>query len=106
MRKRNISILIRLDNAEKQQLNRNVRQSGLTQESYIRSLIVGKVPKAAPPVDYYTLMRELHAIGNNINQIAAKANATGDIHAQTYMQYASQLRQALIHIQHTVELPE
>ena len=36
----------------------------------MRTLINGYVPKELPPPDYHSMMRELHAIGSNLNQIA------------------------------------
>lgn len=77
MLKRNIKITFRLNAKEQQQLKKNVKKTGLSQETYIRRLIEGYVPKELPPIDYHAMMRELNAIGNSMNQIAARANATG-----------------------------
>ena len=79
MRKRGIPIPVRLNAHEKQNLSKQVKKSGLSQEAFIRSLINGYVPMELPPPDYFPMTRELHAIGSNLNQIAAKANATGHI---------------------------
>ena len=76
MRKRNISIITRLNEKEKNHLATLVKRSGLSQEAYIRHLINGVVPKDSPPADYYAMMKELHAIGNNLNQLARKAVLT------------------------------
>lgn len=76
MLKRNIKITFRLNAKEQQQLKKNVKRTGLSQETYIRRLIEGYVPKELPPIDYHAMMRELNAIGNSMNQIAARANAT------------------------------
>ena len=62
MRKRNKAILFRLTEDEAQELDRRVRRSGLTREAYLRHLIRDRVPREAPPPDYYAMMRELHAI--------------------------------------------
>jgi hypothetical protein len=58
---------------------KEVKQTGLSREAYIRALINGYIPKPLPPPDYFAMMRELHAIGNNLNQLAAKAHATGHL---------------------------
>ncbi len=77
MLKRNIKITFRLNAKEHQRLKKNVKKTGLSQETYIRTLLDGYAPKELPPPDYHSMMRELNAIGNSINQIAARANATG-----------------------------
>ncbi|MNI83153.1 Bacterial mobilization protein (MobC) [compost metagenome] len=69
-------------------------------------LINGYVPKELPPLDYYTLMRELHAIGNNLNQLAAKANATGHLDRLVFQQEADRLRESVQRIQQAVTAPE
>ena len=66
MRKRNVAILFRLDKKEAEALDKKVKKSGLNREAYLRQLISGVVPKDAPPPDYYSMMRELHKIGNNM----------------------------------------
>ena len=70
MRKRNVAILFRLNKKEAEALDKKVKKSGLNREAYLRQLISGVVPKDAPPPDYYSMMRELHKIGNNLNQMA------------------------------------
>lgn len=106
MRKRNIPVLVRLNGKEQQHLASQVKKSGLSQEAFIRSLINGYVPKALPPLDYYAMMRELHAIGNNLNQLAAKAHATGQLDRAAFQQEADQLRRAVQQIQQAVTAPE
>ena len=74
MRKRNVAILFRLNKKEAEALDKKVKKSGLNREAYLRQLISGVVPRDAPPPDYYAMIRELHKIGNNLNQIAQKAH--------------------------------
>ena len=106
MRKRDIQIIVRLNSKEQQSLARQVKKSGFSQEAFIRSLINGYVPKELPPPNYYAMMRELHAIGGNLNQIAAKANATGHIDKTVFQFEANRLRKAVQDIQAAVTLPE
>lgn len=106
MRKRSIPVLVRLNEKEQRHLVNQVNKSGLSQEGFIRSLINGYVPKALPPPDYYAMMRELHAIGNNLNQLAAKAHATGHLDQNLFQQEANHLRRAVQDIQHAVTAPE
>jgi alcohol dehydrogenase YqhD (iron-dependent ADH family) len=52
------------------------------------------------------MIKELHAIGSNMNQIAAKANATGHIDRTVFQYEANRLRKAVLDIQAAVTLPE
>ena len=77
MRKRNVHIQFWLDKKEAEALQKKVKKSGLSREAYLRHLVNGLEPQDAPPPDYYAMMRELHGIGNNLNQIAIHANTVG-----------------------------
>ena len=56
-------------------LKTNAAACALKMEPYIRKLIMGNVVRPRPPDEYVKLLREINAIGNNINQLARKANA-------------------------------
>lgn len=106
MRKRSIQIFVRLKHEEHQHLTKQVKKTGLSQEAFIRAIINGYIPKAFPPPDYHSMTKELHAIGNNLNQLAAKANATGHIDRTVFKYEANRLRKAVLDIQAAVTLPE
>jgi hypothetical protein len=79
MRSRAIQILVRLNEPEYHHLKKQLAVSGLKQEPFIRSLIMGMDIRPRPPDEYGALLRELSAIGNNINQLARIANSTKGI---------------------------
>jgi hypothetical protein len=106
MRKRDIRAQVWLNEAESQRLRDNAKKTGLSQENYLRSLINGYTPKELPPIDFYIMMRELRAIGSNINQLAVKANTTGYVDEASFEREATQLRRAIMEIQKAVILPE
>ena len=81
MRKRNVHIQFWLDKKEAEAFQKKVKKSGLSREAYLRHLVNGLEPQDAPPPDYYAMMRELHGIGNNLNQLARKANSAGYVQA-------------------------
>ena len=87
-------------------LKKNVKKTGLSQETYIRTLLAGYAPKELPPPDYHSMMRELNAIGNSINQIAARANATGFILADEYENNFNLLMDKVMDIRDAVTKPE
>lgn len=64
---------------ENAELKRKAKLSGINETSVIRILIRGYEPKEKPDGRFYEAMRQLSAIGNNINQLALKANALGFI---------------------------
>ena len=105
MRKRNIQIIIRLDKDEHRRLCKLVKKSGLSQEAYIRHLIDGVVPNDAPPPDYFSMMKELHGIGNNLNQIAQKAHILNVIDVQRYDGNMRLFNQTIRSITNAVILP-
>lgn len=70
IRNRNVKIQLWLNKAEARNLQEKARRSHQSVAAYLRQLINGVVPKEAPPPDFFSMMRELHYIGNNLNQIA------------------------------------
>ena len=68
-------ICLRLNADEAQKLITNAKACGLTRTAYLRGLMNGYVLKPRPSTELEALRTEIHQIGNNINQIARKANA-------------------------------
>ena len=56
-------------------LSGNAKQCGLSKRAYLIHLIEGNPPKARHDNEFKALRREIHAIGNNVNQIARSVNA-------------------------------
>lgn len=63
------------------ELKRKAELCGITETAVIRILLHGYEPKEKPDARFYEAMRQLSAIGNNINQLAAKANTLGFVDA-------------------------
>ena len=105
MRKRNIHIQFWLDKGEAQSFDKKVKRSGLSREAYLRHLVNGVVPNDAPPPDYYSMMRELHSIGNNLNQIAQKAHILHVLDVQRYDDNVRLFERAVKTITNAVLLP-
>lgn len=68
-------LCLRLNQAEKEQLEMNAAKCGLSKSVYLRRLIMGKEVKARPSSEIRELRTEVHKIGSNINQIARGVNA-------------------------------
>ena len=106
MRKRDVPFLFRLNKEEADAFRERVKKSGISQEAYVRQTITGKTPRDAPPPDYYSMMRELHKIGNNLNQIAQKAHTLNVIDVQRYDSDMRKFDEAVRLITEAVVLPE
>ena len=81
MSKRNIEKHILMNKAEAQDLQKKAKRACLSEGGLIRLLLRGYEPREKPDERFYDVMRELSAIGNNINQIAKKANEINSIYA-------------------------
>ena len=79
MRKRPRHVSVWMNETEYQHLKKQAEIAGMGLDPFIRSLIAGVQLRPRPPDEYTRLLRELSAIGNNINQIAYWANATRSI---------------------------
>ena len=77
MRKREHFIGLWLSDAEYKHLLKQCGESGLSVSALIRQSIMGVNIRPHPPDTYAALLRELSAIGNNVNQLAYLANARG-----------------------------
>ena len=106
MRKRNVPIIFRLNRKEAEALDKRVKRSGLNREAYLRQVITGVVPRDAPPPEYYSMMRELHQIGNSLNQISQKAYVLNVIDVQKYDEAVQKFNATVNQITEAVVLPE
>ena len=72
-RKRNVTLTIRVTNAEKASIAANARRARTNLTDYILKLNEQVV--IAPPPDLTPVLAELKRIGTNINQVAMKVNS-------------------------------
>ena len=77
MRSRPIRLEVYFNEREHENLCRLCKETTLKRGRLIRLLLEGYVPPQAPPVDYKKLIREVRAVGNNINQILFYVNTNG-----------------------------
>jgi len=105
MRKRNVHVQLWLNEKEVDTLNKKARECGYSREAYIRSLLDGYIPRPMPPPDYHAMMRELHAVGNNLNQVAQKAHVLNVIDAGRYDAAVRRFAEVVKTIEEAVILP-
>ena len=75
MRRRNRHVSVWMNEQEYRHLKEQAKKAGLGMDPFIRNLVAGVQLRPRPPDEVAALVRELHAIGNNVNQIAHWANA-------------------------------
>ena len=75
MRTRPRHVSVWMNEAEYRHLKMQAELAGMGIDPFVRSLVTGVQLRPRPPDEYTKLLRELSAIGNNINQIAYWANA-------------------------------
>ncbi len=87
------TITLRLNTDQYAHLKGQAEATGLKMEPLIRQLITGVNLRPRPPDTYAALLRELSAIGNNINQLAHQANARGEATREEIAEAARLVRQ-------------
>ena len=102
MRKRNRHVSIWMNEQEYQHLKKQAEIAGLGIDPFIRNLVKGVQIHPRPPETYAALMRELSAIGNNMNQLAYWANARKSTSAEEAQEAVALVRQALRLIKETI----
>ena len=105
MRKRNVQILFRLTEEEAEQLHSLVKKSGCSKEAFLRGMVKGYRLCEKPDPEFYKMMRELSAIGNRINQLAAKANALNFVDAPMLKEEAQRWHEFQIAVRKKYLLP-
>ena len=80
MRTRSRHVSVWMNEEEYRNLKSQARVAVMGIDPFIRNLVAGIQLRPRPPDEYAALLRELSAIGNNINQIAHWANAQKSIH--------------------------
>ena len=99
MKNKTRTLHIRLSKEESDDLNRKVMISGLSKSSLIRLLIKGYEPREKTDAKFYEVTKELYAIGNNLNQLAYKANKLNLIDKEEYKRQVATLNNFIVRIE-------
>lgn len=106
MRKRNIQKIVRFSRDEAQDLQKKAKKACLSEARLIRLLLRGYEPREKPDERFYDVMRELSSIGNNINQLAVKANTLGFVDAPQLKKEAERWHKFQADIERTYLRPD
>ena len=91
---------------EAQELQKKSKKACVSEAALVRFLLKGYEPKEKPDERFYDVMRELSAIGNNIHQLSAKANALNFIDAQMIAKEAQRWHKFQADIERTYLRPD
>lgn len=106
MRKRNIQKIVRFSRDEAQDLQKKAKKACLSEAGLIRLLLRGYEPREKLDERFYDVMREISSIGNNINQLAVKANALGFVDAPQLKKEAERWHKFQADIERTYLRPD
>ena len=81
MRNHTKTFHIRFTEKEYERLCKYAAKTGLPKTTYIRHMINGCCPKEKPPAEFWRILREIHTLGNNLNQLTRLAHQFGSFHA-------------------------
>ena len=74
MSRRSIEKHILMTKVEAQDLRKKAKKACLSEAALIRLLVKGYEPREKPDDRFYDVMKELSAIGNNLNQLTKLSN--------------------------------
>ena len=96
---------IRFTEKEYERLCKHAKKSGLPKSTYIRFMIRGCSPKEQPTDMIWALLKEIHFIGNNLNQLTQLAHRTGSLHAGKLNGVLEEYRRIYLEIYNEIMLP-
>ena len=102
MRKRPRHVSVWMNEAEYRHLKAQAQIAGMGIDPFIRNLVAGVQLRPRPPDTYAALLRELSAIGRNINQIAHWANAQKSISENEILEASLLARKAYQHVKESL----
>ena len=95
MARRKIKIDLRLSEEEASMLNEDVAKSGYSREAYLRALVRQRPIKERPQMDLVDVLKQLQQIGNNMNQIAMKANSLNFVDTAVYWENVEMVKDTI-----------
>ena len=102
MRKRNRHVSVWMTEHEYRHLKQQASIADMGIDPFIRNLVAGVKLQPKPPEEYAALLRELSAIGNNINQLAYWVNARGSVSEEEIQMAAELAREAWRKVKETL----
>lgn len=102
MKERKYKLTVTLSEKDYAQLQKYKQATGLTTQTYFLKLFHGIHPIELPHPDFFEVLESLHHISINMNQIALKANMTGDIYADAYWENSRRMQEVISDIKSSI----
>ena len=87
-----VRLEVKLSYDEDDKLKSDAQKANITKSEYVRRLIMNCKLKEKPDDRFYDILKDLRNIGNNINQIAMKANYNKSIDKDYYNANVNEVR--------------
>lgn len=97
-RERFIFLSIRISPQENDELLKKLEQTKMNKSEFVRKAISNVEIKEKPDREFYNTTQQLIRIGNNLNQIAKKANSLDFINTKEYQENADELKNLITEI--------
>lgn len=108
MRKRSNRVEIKLNDDELNHLNKLVKESNLSRESYLRMCINGLVPKPSPSTELIETIRILRQIAESLSDVSKSVYTQNGVDESMYIQnfelLQNQINEIMILIREPTEL--
>lgn len=98
-------IKVRLTNQDFEHLNKLVKESNLSRESYLRMCINGLLPRPAPSKELIEVIEILREIAENMNQIAISVYTQNAMNKSVYMENYEKLQDQINEIMILIRQP-
>ena len=87
-------MLVYFPEAEMHALKRKAADAGLSCSEFVRLAVKNKEIKQAPPVEMLPLMRHIHRVGDNLNQLLKHVNSGDKLDLKQMRKVLDQISQA------------
>lgn len=106
MRTRGIKKQLWLNREEDKLLKNKAKKVGVTEATLIRNLVIGFEPREKPDDRFYEVMKQLHGMGNSLNQIARKAHSLHFVDAPYYKKEADRFNKFILQVKKEYLIPK
>ncbi len=106
MRNRPIKKQLWLSKEENYILKAKAQTTGMTESDLLRNLLVGFEPKEKPPIEFYNSIKEIRAVGKNINQLTRHANKNGFVDGINLKKEIGKLNEIIMGLKKEYLLPK
>ena len=95
MTTRNKVIRFRLSEEEADQLEKDVKRTGMSRENYLRVMAAMKRPRVRPPLDFAPVLRNLSDINLSLERLATEARRNGAPDKEEYQRNVDTLQETM-----------